>query len=224
MPSLLCFSPQADVIGGIVVFAIGLDAARNIKGRNDRLLLAALPLLLGFHQLNETFVWLSLQGHVSHAVGRAAIWIYLLIAFVVLPVFVPSAILAAEPDRRRKERMIPFIVLGFGVSTTLLVTMLRNPVTAQLHSHHIGYHIQLHHGLAVVGAYVIAICGATLVSGYRHVVLFGLANIVVVAILAKLTIDGFASLWCGYAALTAGAIAFHMRYAKPHRAAPYVLT
>jgi hypothetical protein len=31
-------------------------------------------------------------------------------------------------------------------------------------------------------------------------------------------------LWCGYAALSAGAIALHMRYAKPHREAPYLLT
>ena len=52
----------------------------------------------------------------------------------------------------------------------------------------------------------------------------GFANLVAVAFLAWLTIDGFASLWCGYAAITSGAIAFHMRYGRPHRSAPYVLT
>ena len=63
-----------------------------------------------------------------------------------------------------------------------------------------------------------------LFSGYRHILIFGLANLVAVAILARLTVDGFASLWCGYAAISAGAIAWHMRYGKPHRAEPYVLT
>jgi hypothetical protein len=63
-----------------------------------------------------------------------------------------------------------------------------------------------------------------LFSGYRHIVVFGLANLLAVGILARLTVDGFASLWCGYAAVSAGAIALHMRYAKPHRATPYVLT
>ena len=53
---------------------------------------------------------------------------------------------------------------------------------------------------------------------------FGLANLAVVVALAELTADGFASLWCAYAAISAGAIALHMRYAKPHRAEPYVLT
>ena len=76
----------------------------------------------------------------------------------------------------------------------------------------------------VVGLYVLAVCGSLVFSGYRHVEIFGYANIVAVAILAWLTIDGFASLWCGYAAVSAGAIALHMRYAKPHREAPYVLT
>jgi hypothetical protein len=45
-----------------------------------------------------------------------------------------------------------------------------------------------------------------------------------VALLTRLTLDGFTSLWCAYAALSAAAIALHMRYAKPHRETPYVLT
>ena len=78
--------------------------------------------------------------------------------------------------------------------------------------------------LAVVALYVVATCGALLFSGYRHIEIFGVANLIAVALLAWLTIDGFASLWCAYAALAAGAIALHMRYAKPHRAIPYVIS
>jgi hypothetical protein len=70
----------------------------------------------------------------------------------------------------------------------------------------------------------VATCAPLLFSGYRHVVIFGLANLVAVVILARLTADGFASLWCFYAALASGAITLHMRFAKPHRAQPYVLT
>ena len=38
-----------------------------------------------------------------------------------------------------------------------------------------------------------------------------------VVFLAVLTADGFASLWCVHAAISAGAIALHLRYAKAHR-------
>jgi hypothetical protein len=36
--------------------------------------------------------------------------------------------------------------------------------------------------------------------------------------LARLCADGFASLWCFYAALASGAIALHMRFAKAKEA------
>jgi hypothetical protein len=220
----MCFSAQADVVGGIVVGAIGVDACRHLRGRNDHLLLAALPLLLGAHQFDEAFVWWGVEGRVPHDVGRVALWIYLLIAFIVLPVFVPLAVLALEPTTRRRLRMLPFIVLGVGVAADLLDSMVRSPISATHHPYHLAYNITISHGGIVVGLYVVAVCGSLLFSGYRHVEIFGFANLIAVVILARLTLDGFASLWCGYAALTAGAIAVHMRYSKPHRDAPYLLT
>jgi hypothetical protein len=220
----VCFSPQADVVGGVVITAIGIDAYRNLHGRSDHYLLATLPLLLGAHQLIEAFVWWGLEGHVPHSVGRLAVWLYLLIAFVVLPVFVPLSVLVLEPTRHRKWRMLPFVGLGAIVSAVLLAAMVSGPVEATAQPYHIAYSIRLSNGGFIVVLYVIAICGALLFSGYRHVLIFGIANLVAVAIIARLTINGFASVWCGYAALSAGAIALHMRYAKPHREKPYVLT
>jgi hypothetical protein len=220
----VCFSLQADFIAGIGVTAIGVDARRNIRGRSDHLLLATLPLILGVHELVEDFVWWGLQGHVPHEAGRVALWAYRVIAFVVLPVFVPLAVLMLEPTLRLRRRMAPFVALGVVVSTVLLVAMLRGPVSAAQHPWHLSYSIELHHAVIIVGLYVVAICGALLFSGYRHIVVFGLGNLAVVVALAALTADGFASLWCVYAAISAGAIAVHMRYAKPHRAEPYLLT
>ena len=220
----MCFSPQADVVGGLVVGAIGIDGCRHVRGRNTHLLLAGLPLLLGVHQLDEAFVWWGLQGHVPHDVGRVAMWIYLLIAFVVVPTFVPIAVLALEPTPQRRRRMMPFVALGAAVSAVLLVAMLRGPVDVTERPYHLAYSITVSHGGLVVACYVLAACGALLFSGYRDIEVWGAVNLVAVAVLAWLTVDGFASLWCGYAALTAGAIALHMRYAKPHRAAPYLLS
>jgi hypothetical protein len=220
----MCFSPQADLVGGVVVTAIGVDACRNLRGRRSHLLLATLPLVLGVHQLVEVFVWWGLEGHVPHALERAAVWIYLLIAFVVLPVFVPVAVLLIEPSERRRRRMLPFVAVGSIVSVVLLAAMVRGPVGATERTYHIAYSVNLGHGGIVVALYVAAICGALLFSGYRDVAIFGLANLVAVAVIAWLTVDGFASVWCGYAAISSGAIALHMRFARPHRDHPYVLT
>jgi hypothetical protein len=220
----VCFSAEADVVGGIVVGAIGVDAFRHLRGRSNHLLLATLPLLLGAHQLVEAFVWWGVEGQVPHDVGRVALWIYLLIAFVVLPIFVPLAVLALEPTTRRRQRMAPFVALGAGVATVLFWAMLRAPIDVAERPYHLSYSVSISNGGLVVALYVAAVCGALLFSGYRHIEIFGVANLVAVALLAWLTIDGFASLWCGYAAISAGAIALHMRYGKQHRATPYVLT
>ncbi len=182
-----------------------------------------LPLVLGVHLLIESLVWWQLRGDVPHEVGRAATWVYLLIALVVVPVLVPLTVMMLQPTQRRRLRIAPFVLLGFGVAVVLLVTMLNGSVTVTLGSYHLAYSIGLQHGVLVVGLYVLATCGSLLVSGYRDIVIFGLANVVAVIVLARLTADGFTSLWCFYAALTCGAICLHMRYRKPNRAHTYVL-
>ena len=108
----VCFSPQANVVGGLVICAIGIDAVRHIRQRREFLALAWIPLLLGAHQFIEALVWLWLQGHVPRGIGHVALWAYLLIAFVVLPVFVPLAVIVLEPTRRRKALMAPFALTG----------------------------------------------------------------------------------------------------------------
>jgi uncharacterized protein DUF6629 len=213
----VCFSAQADAVGGAMVAVIGFDAARHANQQRDHLAFVARPLLLAAHQLDETLVWWGLQGHVPAGIGHVATWVYLLFAFVVLPIYVPLAIWALEPSGRRRVAMALFVGLGAVVSGALLAAMVRGPVTARLGDYHLSYGIHLHAGLVIVTAYLIATCGAAIFSGYRRVAIFGVVNLVAVAALARLAIDGFASLWCAWAALTSVAIALHLRFGTEHR-------
>jgi hypothetical protein len=213
----VCFSAQADLVGGLVVGAIGVDVVRHVERRRDHLMLAALPVLFAAHQLDEAFVWWGLQGHVGAGVGRTAMWIYLVFAFVALPVYVPAAVWALEPPGRRRTTMVGFVALGLAVAGALLAAMVRGPVTARLAHYHLSYGIGLRSGVVIVAAYVVATCGALIVSGYPDIAAFGVVNLIAVAVLARLEIDGFASLWCGWAAVTSGAVALHLRFGRPHR-------
>lgn len=220
----MCFSPEGDLVGGLAVTAIGIDACRHLHGRNNQLLFATVPLVLGFHQLDESLVWWWLEGPVPSSVGRVAMWIYLLIAMVVVPILVPLAIWKLEPTSRRRWIIAPFLGLGIVVAIVLFITMLEGPVSVRLGAHHLAYSIGLHDGILIIGLYVLATCGSLLCSGYRDIVFFGLANLIAVVVLARLTADGFASLWCFYAAIASGFISLHMRLGRPHRAMPYALT
>lgn len=213
----MCFSPEADLVSGLLISAVGIDALRHVHRRHDHLGFAALPLLFGLHQLVEAVVWFGLLGDVPAGWVHPATWVYLLFAFVVLPVYVPLAIRALEPPGARRNLMTGFILLGGAVSVVLLGAMIRGPVTARLGDHHLAYGTDLRAGVLITGTYVVATCAAMLFSGYRRIALFGVANLVAVVVLASLTIDGFASLWCGWAAITSIAIAWHLRSTSPRR-------
>jgi hypothetical protein len=220
----VCFSPEGDLVGGLVITAIGIDARRHLRGRDNHLLFATLPLVLGIHQLIESVVWWSPEGPVPTSVGKVAMWLYLLIAMVVVPILVPLSIWKLEPTPRRRWIIAPFLGLGIGVAIVLFITMLHGPVSVRLGAYHLAYSIGLRNGILIVGLYVVATCGCLLFSGYRDIVIFGIANLVAVIVLARLTADGFASLWCFYAAIASGFISLHMRLGKPHRAMPYALS
>ena len=211
----MCFSPVGDLVGGTVVVAIGVDACRHVKGRSENLAIATLPLLLGLHQIDETFVWWGLQGKVPANVGHVATWIYLLFALVALPIIVPVMLALFEPSRRRRWRYAPFIGLGLVVGGTILEAMLVGDPVAQLGHFHIAYSIGLQHGIVIITLYIVATCGSLLVSGNRLLVWFGVANLFAVIALALLCANGFTSLWCFYAALVSGAIALHLRRESP---------
>jgi len=199
-----------------VICAIGIDAVRHIRQRREFVALAWIPLLLGAHQFIEALVWLWLQGHVPRGIGHVALWAYLLIAFVVLPVFIPLAVIALEPTRRRKLMMVPFALTGAVVAVILFAAMVRGPVTVRLAPYHLSYGIQVADGLLIVALYVAAVCGPLLLSGYRNVVMFGAVNLVAVIVIARLTVAGFASVWCAWAAVSSAAITLHCRFAEPH--------
>jgi hypothetical protein len=214
----MCFSPQADLVGGVAIGATGLDTLRHSHHRRT-LALAALPLLLAGHQFVESFVWWSLEGKVPTGLGHVAMWVYLTFAFCVLPVYVPAAVMGIELGRARRRLMAVFVVIGAAVSVLLLVAMVRGPVFASLGLYHVQYHISVPFGGVVVGLYVAATCGAMLFSGERHVVGFGAVNLAAAVVIALLITSGFASVWCAWAAVTSGAIAVHLRYSPVHRAA-----
>ena len=142
-------------------------------------------------------------------------WIYLIIAFLILPVYVPSAVLAIEPPGRRRKVMGAFVVLGAVVSGILLVTMVGSPVSARLADYHLEYHVGSSIAGQIVPAYIVATCGSFLFSGVRNLAVFGIVNLVAVVALAVFVLEGLASLWCAWAALTSAAFAVHLRLAGP---------
>jgi hypothetical protein len=213
----MCFSPEADIGAGLLVGAIGLDALRHVRRPGERWL-AALPLVFAVHQLVEAFAWWGLQGRVPQPLGHAAEYVYLAIAFGVLPILVPLAVGALDTRAQRTRNGI-FVAIGTVVAIDLMWAVARGPVTATINGHYIAYQVDLWHGGTLVVLYVLATCGALLASDLPHVRAWGAVNLVAVVVLALVNQAAFISLWCVWAAITSVAIAVHLRRTPSGRAA-----
>ena len=206
----MCFSPEADLVAGVVVSGVGIDALRHVK-ETKQYPLAALPLLLGAHLLVEVYVWWGEAGQVPEYVARAAVWIYLAFALGVLPVLVPVAILAIEPDVRRRRLLMPLALIGTGVAALYMASVITGPLNAAVEGCCLAYDTgQSYH--PVLGAlYAVVTCFPMLVSSHRRIVVFGMVNLPVAALIGWLLAANLASVWCAWAAVTSVLIAAHIR-------------
>ncbi|MGZ4798991.1 MAG: DUF6629 family protein [Acidimicrobiia bacterium] len=221
----MCFSPEADLVGAVAVGVVGVDTIRQVRDRRD-LPLASVPLLFAGHFLVETFVWWGLEGQVPWSAGQSATWLYLFIALVVVPSFIPLAVTLAEPSSRRRQAMAALTVVGSVVALVMLHALVRGPFSAHIRAHCIAYETHLSHGGELTMVYVVATCGVVLLSSSRRIVGFGVANLVVVMLLAWLMAYAFTSLWCAWAAIASVVLDLHLRSklrdrpAEPDRGPP----
>jgi hypothetical protein len=201
----MCFSPQADFTAGAVVVAVGVETLRRVRVRRE-LIVGALPLLFGIHQLVEGFVWLGLRGEVSAGLGGAAKEIYIVFAHAILPALVPLGFTLLEADRRRARWMWPLVGIGTLLGSYLLWQVTAYPVGAQEQARCIDYTTHSTNNLLIGALYVVVTCGPALMSSRRHLRWFGVVCLVGVIAAALVRVDELTSLWCVYVALVSALI------------------
>jgi hypothetical protein len=106
------FSLEADVVADIVITAIGVDALRNVEHPSERPLVA-LPLISRMPQVIEAVVWWGVEGHVTDRKTEWFTWLYLAVAFSLLPWF-------ARTVRNRSRKSLNDLTMSPPPSSTLL--------------------------------------------------------------------------------------------------------
>ncbi|MEX1657762.1 DUF6629 family protein [Streptomyces pseudovenezuelae] len=189
----MCWSATADLVAGAAITSVGAACLIRTHRAAD-LPLAALPLLLGTHQLIEAKVW-----HTGGGTG-AATMAWAVIALPLLAVWVPAGVwcAAARPARRR---VAAFVAVGALTAAFLAHGLATRPVRAEIRGHTMAYVIGLPRAELLVAGYLIATVGALLLCGDRHLTALGaLAGVgaVVCWLLWRLE---FVSTWCALAAV-----------------------
>ena len=170
-----------------------------------------MPLLLGAHLLVEVYVWWGEAGQVPEYVAQAAVWIYLAFALGVLPVLVPVAILVIEPDVRRRRFLMPLALIGTGVAALYMASVITGPLDAAVEGCCLAYDTGQSYHPALGALYAVVTCFPMLVSSHRRIVVFGMVNLPVAALIGWLLAANLASVWCAWAAVTSVLIAAHIR-------------
>ncbi|MEW2166786.1 DUF6629 family protein [Streptomyces sp. NPDC007084] len=189
----MCWSATADLVAGAGIAAVGAVCVSRVRRRAD-LPLAALPVLLGAHQIVESRVWDAGGGTGPATVAWAVI------ALPLLALYVPAGVLCAAPLRARRRLLLP-LASGAATAAALAYALVAHPVTAEIRGHTVGYSVHLAQPELAIAGYLFATVGALLLSGDRGLVLIGVLMGGGAVICWALWELEFVSTWCAFAAV-----------------------
>ncbi|KIF77205.1 hypothetical protein QR77_31785 [Streptomyces sp. 150FB] len=189
----MCWSATADLVAGTGIAAIGVACVVRLRRARD-LPLAALPLLLGAHQIVESVIWRSDGGSGPATVVWAAI------ALPLLALWVPLGVACAVPLHTRRWLLVP-LVAGAATATVLAYCLAVRPVRAEVRGHTLGYAVDVPLPGLVVAGYLLATVGSLLLAGDRRLTLLGVLTGAGAVICVAVWRAEFISTWCAVAAV-----------------------
>ncbi|MFI9586044.1 DUF6629 family protein [Streptomyces sp. NPDC052236] len=189
----MCWSATADLVAGASISAIGTLCVARVR-RARELPLAALPLLLGAHQMIESEVWRTGGG------SGPATMAWAVIALPLLPVWVPLGVLLAVDPRIRRGLLLPSAA-GLATAAALAYCLATGSVTAEIRGHTLGYVLDLPLLPLIIAGYLLATVGSLLLAGDPVLRLLGVLAGVGSAVCAALWRLEFVSTWCALAAV-----------------------
>ncbi|MFD8211120.1 DUF6629 family protein [Streptomyces sp. NPDC059695] len=189
----MCWSATADLWAGLGIGAVGVASLASVRRAGD-VPLAALPLLLGAHQVVEAAVW-----HTGGGTGPATL-AWAVIALPLLPLWVPLGVLTAARPADRKRALAPLAV-GLATASVLAHRLVAHPVSAEIRGHTLGYAVDLPYAPFVLAGYLLATVGALLLARDRLLRALGLLTGLGAAFCALLWRTAFVSTWCALAAV-----------------------
>ena len=195
----MCFSASASFVASGVIGSIGIATLRHVR-EPRALLFAAVPMLFAAHQFTEGFVWLGLDGRIGPvALGHVA-FLFMFYAQGLLPLLMPLAVLLLEPPGRRRSAITALTFLGAFVCAWMVYGLIFFESTCFVEQHSIAYRNPLTGNFWVSLLYVLAVCGALVLSTHRVVRWYGILNIIGLTTAELIKSFTFASVWCFYAA------------------------
>jgi hypothetical protein len=211
----MCFSATVSFIASGALAVSGVAIARMPKSRSA-IPLSLAPVIFATHQFIEGLLWLNHKGVLADSFKPAAVYAFLLIAYVLWPIFVPFSAYTLESGRVRRVIMLLCLFTGMYAGLAALVGIIRGPVDASVVGHSFAYAIDIPR--IFFTPYVIAVAIPFLVSSNKRLALFGVALAAsCVAAMFIASSSTFPSVWCFYAATLSLLLYLLFRYSAKQK-------
>lgn len=208
----MCFSAGASFGASVALAGTGIAAIKK-AGSGPQCLFAAIPLIFAVQQLAEGFVWLAFM-HTNYAAWQSpSVYVYVIFAYTVWPVWVPLSILLSETSEKRKKILRVLLITGAVVSAYIICCLLLYPVHAVVYNHHIIYTFDYSPMTSSLGTlrdgfYFIATLLAAFISTRKRIWVFGIVLIASYLVSKIFFEDAVVSVWCYFAAALSVVILF----------------
>ena len=206
----MCFSATSSFLASGVIGSIGIATLRHVREPRT-LLFAAVPLLFAVHQFSEGMVWLGLEGRIGKVGFDHVTLLFMLYAQGILPLLMPLAVALMEPPGWRRRAILGLTAIGVLVCVWDVTGVIFVPSQCFIEQNSIAYRNAMTGNLLMSYLYILATCGALLLSTHRVVRWYGLLNVVALAVAEIIKQYAFASVWCFYAAIMSVMIYWQFR-------------
>ena len=206
----MCFSATASFVASGALVASSVAIARIPKPKSA-IPLSMFPAIFAILQFFEGLLWLNHRGFIADNYRSVAVYAFLLIAFVLWPIFVPFSIYVLESGRIRRVIILLCQFIGIYVGLTNLVIIIRGPVSASVVGHSFAYAVNTPYFISVL--YIISLLIPFLASSNKRLVILGVvlaASSVTAGFLAST--GTFPSVWCFFAAILSLFLYLFFRY------------
>jgi len=196
----MCFSATASFVAAGVIGTIGVATLRHVR-EPRALLFASVPMLFALHQFSEGMVWLGLDGRIGKLALDHVSFLFTLYAQGILPFLMPLAVLLLEPPGWRRAAILALTGVGALVCAWDVYGLVFLPSQVFIDHNAIAYRNPLTGNFAISCLFILATCGALLLSTHRVVRAYGALNVIGLTIVEIVKDYAFASVWCFYAAI-----------------------
>ena len=198
----MCFSAGASFGASVVLGTIGVVSLKKVEDPRQRAF-AAIPVMFAVQQLSEGALWVALADPAHTSWQDFPLYVFLVFAQIIWPVWIPFSVLIMEKDPVRKRILTGLLSMGLLISIYLLYCLFAYPVFADIQAGHIRYTLNFPLAVAWISSvlYFIPTVISLFVSGVRRIPLLGAAILLSFMATKIFFEDHLISVWCFFAAV-----------------------